>query len=129
MSTNLVDLPGPPEEIQDIPEYTENNSQHNENYEHYEHYEDSPITKTHLSSSNNILDIITNETTINYKDNLLLLLILFISTLRYSDEYTRKIMSVLNFSITNLTFISLIKSLLLLLLYILCKNYILPIMN
>jgi hypothetical protein len=127
MSTNLNDLPGPSEKIdntevfEDEEDFVQQNQQGNYQSEEY----NVPLNKKE-SSPVDILDIISNETKYHGKENLLLLIILFISTLRYSDEYTRKIMTLLSFSVTNLTMISVIKALLLLILFIICKHYILP---
>lgn len=143
MSTNLNDLPGPSEKINidDIEMYEDEDYQDNQgqghqgqgqqqnqkqsNYRNEEYFDNVPLKKNE-SSPIGILDIISNETKYHGKENLLLLVILFISTLRYSDEYTRKIMTLLSFSVTNVTMISVIKALLLLILFIICKYYLLP---
>ena len=141
MSTNLNDLPGPSEKINEVDEmemFEDEDHQdhqdhrqiqnHQSNYHNEEYFESVPLKKKE-SSPVDILDIISNETKYHGKENLLLLVILFISTLRYSDEYTRKIMTLLSFSVTNLTTISVIKALLLLILFIICKHYILPLIS
>ena len=154
MSTNLNDLPGPSEKInvddiemykdEDYQDYQDNQDnqdnqghqghqgqqgQHQSNYDNEEYFDNVPASlkkKEIQNSPIGILDIISNETKYHGKENLLLLVILFISTLRYSDEYTRKIMTLLSFSVTNVTMISVIKALLLLILFIICKYYLLP---
>ena len=152
-SENLNDLPGPSENINETDDMgTFENQEHHDYQDHQSHqghqdqgdhededynynynynkeyFENAPLKKKE-SSPFDILDIISNEIKYHGKENLLLLVILFISTLRYSDEYTRKIMTLLSFSVTNLTMISVIKALLLLILFIICKNYVLPLIS
>jgi hypothetical protein len=70
-----------------------------------------------------IFDMLRRE--IN-EENLLVLIILFIATTPYTDEYTKKFLSLFSFNTNSSFTFNIIKCLLLLLIFILVKIYILP---
>lgn len=140
MSTNISDLPGPEEieEIEDVEEevyeqrYRDTEPIQHRNYQHQyvserDLYEQEQPIKMNIRKSvesPSIFNIVRNEVT---EENLLIFVIIFLATSHYTNDYTRKILSLLSFNIhtSNLT-ITFTKCALLLLLFIVVKNYILP---
>lgn len=150
MSTNISDLPGPSEEDYEVneeiyydhPEPQNHNNNHNNKYDNeirtsynpreedlYQHQEEN--VKMNIKKNikedfdtPSLFDVFKREIS---EENVLIFIILFLSTSHYADDYTRKLLSFLSFNVntSNLT-ITLIKCALLLLIYIIVKNYILP---
>lgn len=127
MSTNIDDLPEPIDEIDmDVEEFEQT----------------TPITPTptftpiitpssikmDIKKVNNnnkdegIFDVIKSE--VNEK-NLLILILFFIASISFFDEYIKKLLLSLSFNTNSLT-LAIVKSILLLLLFILAKYFLLP---
>ena len=156
MSTNIADLPGPlPEDIEEVsqnfeqhpendnrPEFNGNRHEdetdgfYAENYMSQPkevYYEQPSSIKMNIKKVNknqkeefgeqSIVDMLRRE--IN-EENLLVLIILFIATTPYADEYTKKFLSLFSFNTNSSFAFNIIKCSLLLLIFILVKIYILP---
>ena len=150
MSTNISDLPGPQPE--DSPEYNDNISdmqqiQQMQQINSQESFKDDLKEDTNESDSNIIyeqpskikmdirkvnslkakdnstLGVLYNELN---EENLLILIILYISSTSLSNEYTQKLLSMISFNVNNNLIITITKCVLLLLLFIIVKLYILP---
>jgi hypothetical protein len=116
MSTNIDDLPGPEEQIE-LPSQP-----------HPQPHNIQPsiqIREKHSNVSSNIKKK-SSMGCIN-EENALVFILLFFSTMRTSDEYTRKLLSSLPLNIGyNFISLGLLKSILLLLAFLIIKYYILP---
>jgi hypothetical protein len=150
MSTEIADLPGPPEQEFETQEeihyekpqqqyHREPNRELHRNQERhylpeenlYEREGEGSNVRMNIKKNQmehfeapGLFDIFKKE--IN-EENVLIFIILFLSTTNYANDYTRKILSMLSFNInTSSTTITLMKCVLLLLIYIIAKNYILP---
>lgn len=135
MSTNISDLPGPSDETdyeqeqepqyrqEPEPQYREQYREHRQEPERYrEPYRESKSVRENFETIG-LFDILRKE--IN-EENLLIFIIIFLSTSKYTDDYTRQLLSMLSFNVnTSSLTITLIKCALLLLIYVLVKNYLL----
>ena len=133
MSTNIDDLPGP-EEVQND-DRTNQMANMNNNVNVNLNRNDGLVNNSNITvdihkkpkekfekSHESYYDLILSS--IN-KENILLLLILYIATLRQSDEYTRKFLLNIPFNLANNSFVStLIKCIALVILYLLIKQHI-----
>ena len=140
MSTNINDLPGP-EEVQndEVPSFVDDRTNQmanmNNNVNVNLNRNDSRLQNSNITadihkkpkdkfekSNGSYYDLILSS--IN-KENILLLIILYIATLRQSDEYTRKILLNIPFNLANHSFAStLIKCIALVILYLIIKQHI-----
>lgn len=126
MSTNIADLPGPTPE-----EYEQQYEPQHEEPQHNYQEEEQPIRmnikkvgEMENFDSPSFIGILTKEVT---EENLLILAILILATTKQADEYTRRLLSMFSFSMYTSNFtMSVIKCILLLLLFIIFKNYVLP---
>jgi len=141
MSTNISDLPGSEEIEEEVyedqyedqyrePQYREpvqNRSYQPQRISERDLYEQDQPVKMNIKKSvesSSLFDSLRNEIT---EENLLIFVIIFLATSHYADDYTRKILSLMSFNInTSSLTITLTKCALLLLLFILVKNYLLP---
>lgn len=150
MSTNIADLPGPSEEYDGMYEEDEYEYEHEDDMRHMEHLEDEGhedmieerlpkevyyeqpdkisinIRKRKLQAKqedDNILDMIKNE--IN-EENLLILAVLYVSTLSIVEDYTKKLLSMLSLQTTSSLLVNVTKCVLLLILFLLAKHILLP---
>lgn len=132
MSTNISDLPGPSDETdyeqeprqEPEPQYREQYREHRQEPERYREqpYQESKSVRENFETIG-LFDILRKE--IN-EENLLIFIIIFLSTSKYTDDYTRQLLSMLSFNVnTSSLTITLIKCALLLLIYVLVKNYLL----
>lgn len=137
MSTNISDLPGPSDETdyeqEQEPQYRqEPEPQYREQYryrqepereQYREPYHDKSKSVRENFETIGLFDILRKD--IN-EENLLIFIIIFLSTSKYTDDYTRQLLSMLSFNVnTSSLTITLIKCALLLLIYVLVKNYLL----
>lgn len=146
MSTNISDLPDQ-DECQEVESYgNQNNHQESQQYhqqpqyqqyhrQHQQHqqdedygvYEEEPKITKKLSKIKenfdmpNFFQLIKREVN---EENLLILVMLYLSTTSYSLDYTNRLMSFIPVKIPFNE--NIIKSILLLIIFILIKNYILP---
>lgn len=130
MSTNIADLPGPtPDDMED--QYQQQEQQMYEEEDFYEQPESvqMKIRKVHevenfeenSENSSGIFELLRKEIC---EENLLILVFLFVATTPQADDYTRKFLSMLPFSIPTSPFSqTTFKCVLLLLLMVLIKNY------
>jgi hypothetical protein len=147
MSTNISDLPGPSEEEDyetqedmyyeqdEEPQYhREPVKQQQRQYQGREedlYRRDDGVVHMNIKKSvkeefetPGIFDMLRKEIT---EENLLIFIIIFLSTTDYANNYTRQILSMLSFNVnTSSLTITLIKCALLLLIFIIAKNYVLP---
>lgn len=132
MSTNIDDLPGPRDEIDMV------NMEDVDNLEDIEEFEQtiptsvpnltytpSPINmdiKKVNSKDEGIFDIIKSEVN---ETNLLIVVLFFIASISLFDEYIKKLLASVSFNTNTLT-LAIVKSILLLLIFILTKYWLLP---
>jgi hypothetical protein len=132
MSTNIDDLPGPRDEIDMV------NMEDVDNLEEIEEFEQtiptsvpnltytpSPINmdiKKVNSKDEGIFDIIKSEVN---ETNLLIVVLFFIASISFFDEYIKKLLASVSFNTNTLT-LAIVKSILLLLIFILTKYWLLP---
>ena len=149
MSTNIDDLPGPSPDENNY-EYEEN-LEDDYDYEQYtddvtsntqplpvsqkndskDLYYDQPSKikmdirkrKNKQDNSNDTFELIKNE--IN-EENLLLLAILYLSSMNITEEYTKKFLSLLSINNSSSLIVTIVKSVLLLIIFILAKYFLLP---
>jgi hypothetical protein len=134
MSTNIDDLPGPKDEI---------NMENLDNLDEIEGFEqaipNNPTSTPNItytpnsikmdikkiskdSNDESIFDIIKSEVN---ETNLLILVLFFIASISFFDEYIKKLLASVSFNTNTLT-LAIIKSILLLLIFILAKYWLLP---
>lgn len=150
MSTNISDLPGP---INDEDEYENENEYENndnetmieqveqveqvvdkkENFENYklnniQNISGKIMKKKNLKKKEMFTDLNTNFITNEFnQNNALILVIIYLSTLPLSNEYTYKLLKALSMNyFSSSTTINIIKCILLLLVYLIVKIFILP---
>jgi hypothetical protein len=147
MSTNISDLPGSgPEDLYDevsheqVEQYHYKNAMDERNVDINGYDKSEPVYQTSNISSRikktthedftvenevddkSVFNIFTKEFT---KENLLMLIIIYIATLPQADEYTRKFLVMLPFNlIRSPIVVTVIKCLLLVIFLIIIKNYI-----
>ena len=138
MSTNIDDLPGP-EEVQNERSFVDDRTNQMANMSNNVNVNlnrnDGRIQNPNITAdihkkskdkfekpSESYYDLIMSS--IN-KENILLLLIIYIATVRQSDEYTRKFLLNIPFNLANNSFAStLIKCIALVILYLIIKQHI-----
>lgn len=138
MSTNIADLPGPkPEEFEDEDyEYEEEDvmdeqedipQQQLQREVFYEQPSsikmDIRKAKRKVQEDESMFDMIRKEVN---EENLLILAILYIASTSLVDDYARKVLSFMSLSNSSSMVVNIVKCVLLLLVFILVKNYLLP---
>ena len=138
MSTNIADLPGPkPEEFEDEEyEYEEEDvmdeqedipQQQLQREVFYEQPSsikmDIRKAKRKVHEDESMFDMIRKEVNV---ENLLILAILYIASTSLVDDYARKVLSFMSLSNSSSMVVNIVKCVLLLLVFILVKNYLLP---
>lgn len=138
MSTNIADLPGPkPEEFEDEEyEYEEEDvmdeqedipQQQLQREVFYEQPSsikmDIRKAKRKVHEDESMFDMIRKEVN---EENLLILAILYIASTSLVDDYARKVLSFMSLSNSSSMVVNIVKCVLLLLVFILVKNYLLP---
>lgn len=144
MSTDIDDLPGPipdEEQYEQYEQYEQSDQQHeqsNQQYDQsYEKRHDQVYEQRQSNISSNIQKKLESVETFQQDENifskeftmeyLLILIVIFLSTMPVSDEYTRKFVVMLPFNlIRSSMMVNVVKCLLLLIIFIIVKNYILP---
>jgi hypothetical protein len=138
MSTDIDDLPGPSEEYeQELPyEQPEEVFVPLENYKNVSPNISVAVKKRHSGHTGHIghtgtvhgpvqenftTDIITNQFNQN---NLLVLAVIYLATLPITSEYTRKFLSLVSLANSSSTVVTFIKCVILLLLYIIIRDYV-----
>ena len=143
MSTNIDDLPGPaPEENEYENEYDyDDNYEQEEDYEEFiDNQEDKPLPKEvyyeqpqkikmnirkrkEAKEDDDLFETIKKEVN---EENLLIAVFLYLATTNIADEYTRKLVNMTSFNIGSNFTLNIVKCVLLLILFILVKNFVLP---
>lgn len=127
MSTNISDLPDPEEIEEEIYEDRHRDQESIQrpiqhiNYQNHEKPIKMNIKKS--SESRSVFDSIRNEVT---EENFLIFVIIFLATSHYTDTKILSLLSFNNILNTSSSTITLMKCVLLLLLFIIVKNYLLP---
>jgi hypothetical protein len=139
MSTNIADLPGPkPEEYEEDEYVQEDEYEEEPNMEEFNHqpsremyYEQPPDIQMNIKKvkrkeqkeqDESMFDMITKEVN---EENLLILVILYIASTSLLDEYAKKLLTLVSFNHSSM-FVNIVKCVILLLAFILVKNYFLP---
>jgi len=141
MSTNIADLPGPkPEEFEDEEyEYEEELNEEEDiqpqtqprmQLQREDYYEQPSSIKMDIKKvkrkeqeDESMFSIIQKEVN---EENLLILVILYIASTSLVDEYARKVLSLMSFNNSSSMIVNIVKCVILLLAFILIKNYLLP---
>jgi hypothetical protein len=137
MSTNIADLPGPkPEEFEDEGyEYEEEVMEEEEEYPQQQlpkevYYEqpssikmDIKKVKRKIQEDESMFSLIQKEVN---EENLLILVILYIASTSLVDDYAKKVLSLMSMNNSSSMIINIVKCVILLLAFILVKNYLLP---
>lgn len=134
MSTEIADLPGPiPEDMEEPEEWTKgyNDQQSEQEFSYDTNYPVSNIsshiqkkyTQENFTQNQNNFEFTQNFTKELTKENLLILIIVYIATLPQADEYTRKFLVMLPFNLVRSPIMTtIIKCLLLVSIFIIIKN-------
>jgi hypothetical protein len=137
MSTNIADLPGPkPEEFEDEEyEYEEEMMEEEELQPQQqlprEAYYEQPSSikmdikkvKRKVQEEESMFDMIKREVN---EENLLILVILYIASTSLLDEYAKKVLSFVSMNNSSSMIVNIVKCVMLLLVFIIAKNYLLP---
>lgn len=143
MSTDISDLPGPTYEEEEVeqeveyergnhgygsPNFTQQAKVNSHGIPQVEKYDNvsATIKKKHRKVQEHFsTDLITQEFNTS---NLLVLAVIYLATLPQADEYTRKFLAMLPFNLlsSGSTIINIVKCVLLVVLYIVFRDYILP---
>lgn len=146
MSTNIDDLPGPtPEENaydnENEYDYEDNNYGEEEDYEEFmDNQEEKPLPKEvyyeqpqkikmnirkrkEAKEDEDLFETIKKEVN---EENLLIAVFLYLATTNIVDEYTKKLVNMTSFHISSSFTLNIIKCVLLLIVFILVKNFVLP---
>lgn len=139
MSTNIADLPGPkPEEFEDeeyeyeeeddVMDYQQELPQQQVPREVY--YEqpssikmDIRKAKRKVQEEESMFDMIRKEVN---EENLLILVVLYIASTSLVDDYAKKVLSFMSMNNSSSMVVNIVKCVMLLLVFILVKNYLLP---
>lgn len=141
MSTNIADLPGPKPEEYDEDEYIQEDEYEYEEEQDMEefnqppsremYYEQPPAIQMNIKKvkrkelkeeDDSMFDIIRKEVN---EENLLILVILYLASTSLLDEYAKKVLTLVSFNHSSM-FVNIVKCVILLLVFILVKNYLLP---
>jgi hypothetical protein len=145
MSTNIEDLPGPSPDETEHEEY-----QQEHQYEEYEddiqndnqtqYYQENPRERLYEQPSKikmdikkvqkrkdtledtSMFDVLKREVS---EENLLVLIVLYIASTSLVDEYAKKALNIISFNTSSFA-VNVVKCIILLLVFILAKNYLLP---
>lgn len=134
MSTNIDDLPGPVEEMDDQVEHPQNirdDTRYGYDRDESTHFpvhnnisahiqKMMPEIRDEFENNEGGFDIVTNEFTSN---NLLLFLILYAATLPQTDMYMQKLTTILPVNFKSPLMVAGLKSLLLVIIYIMIKKF------
>lgn len=129
MSTEISDLPGPiPEDMEETEdEWINGHNQQTEQELSYDNVLSHDIkkkyTQENFTETRNNFEFSQNFTKEFTKENLLILIIVYIATLPQADEYTRKFLVMLPFNLIRSPIMTtIIKCLLLVSIFIIIKN-------
>lgn len=144
MSTNIADLPGPKPEENDEEEYIQEYEYENNSNEYEQEdfeprmenelpkemfYEQPSAIKMNIKKAHkekqedeSMFEMLKREVN---EENLLILIILYVASTSLVDEYAKKVLTLVSFNTSSFA-VNIVKCVLLLIAFIIAKNYILP---